>query len=100
MRCGPFMSPEKNMPLFVIFGWQLTVIQAKLLGVILAIELANQLVNYGKVFQPFIVNVLLLILIFGTLTKKLFRATVKCLQQRYANEQLGRKLDKQIILSG
>ena len=64
------MLPEKNMPLFVIFGWQLIVIHAKLLGAILAIELANQIVNYGQVFQPFIVNVLLLLLIFGTLTKK------------------------------
>ncbi|NET05376.1 MAG: IS1 family transposase [Symploca sp. SIO2B6] len=70
----------------------LTVIHAKLWAAILAIELANQLVNYGQLFQLFIVNMQLLILIFGTLTKKLFRINV--------TEQLGRKPDKQIILSG
>ena len=60
--------------------------------VVLAIELANRLVNYGQVFRLFIVNVPLLILIFGTLTKKLFRVNVIA--------QLGRKLGKQITLSG
>ncbi len=69
----------------------MTVIAEELLVVLSEIELKNQPVNYGLIYQMFISNVPSLIQIFDRLTKQLFPINVI--------ELLAKKRVKLIILN-
>jgi transposase-like protein len=84
-----FVDSKKNE---IYIGLAIDRNSRKIVGCLWEIELGNQLVNYGLLYQRFISNVPLLIQIFGKLTKQLFSMNVTAV--------LANKRVKLIILNG